>query len=58
MEKFRNVYTHTTAKGNQPFKSICWLLGPRAKKPTLGVQHALEAGNLKTMLLIVLAFVL
>ena len=43
---------------HEAFKSICRLLGPRAKKPTLGVQHALEAGNLKPMLLIVLAFVL
>ena len=30
--------------GDEPFKSICRLLGPRAKKPTLGVQHAVEAG--------------
>ena len=48
----------TKNTGNEALKSICRLLGPRSKKPTLGSQHALEAGNLKTMLLIVLAFVL
>ena len=33
--------------GNQPLKSICRLLGPRSKKPTLGVQQAIAAGNKK-----------
>ena len=42
--------------GDEPFKSICRILGPRAKKPTLGVQHAVEAGYLKSMLLFVLLF--
>ena len=38
--------------GDEAFKSICRVLGPRAKKPTLGVQHAVEAGYLfKSMLL-------
>ena len=32
--------------GDEAFKSICRVLGPRAKKPTLGVQHAVEAGYL------------
>ena len=30
--------------GDEPFKSICRVLGPRAKKPTLGSQHAVAAG--------------
>ena len=69
-KKFNLKYRHTRGPwtatpnlikvdtGNEAFKSICWLLGLRSKKPTLGLQHALEAGNLKTMLLVVLAFVL
>ena len=32
--------------GDEAFKSICRVLGPRTKKPTLGVQHAVEAGYL------------
>ena len=42
--------------GDEAFKSISRVLGPRAKKPTLGVQHAVEAGYLKCMCLFVLAF--
>ena len=32
--------------GDEAFKSICRVLGPLTKKPTLGVQHAVEAGYL------------
>ena len=32
--------------GDEAFKSICRILGPLTKKPTLGVQHAVEAGYL------------
>jgi len=32
--------------GDEAFKSICQVLGPLTKKPTLGVQHAIEAGYL------------
>ena len=35
-----------TSTGDEAFKSICRVLGPRTKKPTLGVQHAVEAGYL------------
>ena len=44
------------ATGDEPLKSICRILGPLAKKPTLGSQHAVEAGYLKCMCLFVLAF--
>ena len=37
----RDVHTDDEA-----FKSICRILGPLTKKPTLGVQHAVEAGYL------------
>ena len=50
----RNSSSQVT--GDEPFKSICRILGPRAKKPTLGSQHAVEAGYLKCMCLFVLAF--
>ena len=45
------VYT-----GYEAFKSISRILGPRAKNPTLGSQHAVEAGYSKCMCLFVLAF--
>ena len=32
--------------GDEAFKSICRVSGPLTKKPTLGVQHAVEAGYL------------
>ena len=38
--------------GDEAFKSICRVLGPRAKKPTLGVQHAKEAGYLFNSMLL------
>ena len=31
---------------DEAFKSICRVLGPLTKKPTLGVQRAVEAGYL------------
>ena len=31
---------------NEALKSICRILGPLANNPTLGVQHAVEAGYL------------
>ena len=35
-----------TTTGDEAFKSICRILGPLTKNPTLGVQHAVEAGYL------------
>ena len=35
-----------TDTGDEAFKSICRVLGPLTKNPTLGVQHAVEAGYL------------
>ena len=36
----------TRFTGDEAFKSICRILGPLTKNPTLGVQHAVEAGYL------------
>ena len=39
-------FQEKASTGDEAFKSICRVLGPLTKKPTLGVQHAVEAGYL------------
>ena len=46
MNQFHIFQLRLVSTGDEAFKSICRVLGPRAKKPTLGVQHAVEAGYL------------
>ena len=46
LSKQRFWHCHENATGDEAFKSICRILGPLTKKPTLGVQHAVEPGYL------------
>ena len=50
------IFSWKVITGYEAFKSISRILGPRAKNPTLGSQHAVEAGYSKCMCLFVLAF--